>query len=188
MNRTEILEEAVHRCYKEMYAKAQPPIDWDDILARAAKGEEDKNFPFYRQHYLSQEEYTDIIEDYIYAYHIRSRTKDHMDLVKDYFVNGGTKDKYIEAYDDEYGHHPGYRSYEKTPKLEDVIGKEATEKVLELLEACTTFYGSEREEARFRFTVMDYSPTSNKQDVIDYWKSKGVDIKIKEYNPYEDEE
>ncbi len=185
MNRIKVLERAVHECYKEMYAKAQPPADWDEILTKAERGEEDKNFPFYRQHYLSQEEYTDIIESYIYAYHIRRNTKAHMDLVKDYFVNGGTKDKYIEAHEDEY--HPGYRGYEKTPKLKDVIGKEATDKVLELLENCTNFYGNEHEECGFRFTVMDCSPTSNKQDVIDYWKSKGVDIEIKEYNPYEDE-
>lgn len=32
-----------------------------------------------------------------------------------------------------------------------------------------------------------YNPTNNKQDVIDYWKSKDVDMEIKEYNPYEDE-
>lgn len=203
MNRTEILEEAVHRCYKEMYAKAQPPADWDEILEKARRGEEDKNFPFYRQHYLSQEQYTDIINNYIYSYHISRNTKDHMDLVKDYFVNGGTKDKYIEEHDDEYGHHPGYRGYEKVAPLKQQMEELISDKydlscyedlaedllnvILETLENCTNFYGSEHEECSFRFTVMNYSPTSNKQDVIDYWQSKGVDIGIKEYNPYEDE-
>lgn len=188
MNRSDVLEQAVHACYKEMYAKAQPPIDWDEILRLAKEGKEDKNFPFYRQHYLNHEEYTDIVENYIYSYHIRRNTKDHIELVKDYFINGGTKDKYIESTVDEDGFkHSGYRSYEKTPKLEDVIGKEATDKVLELLNDCMNFYGNEYEECRFRFAVMDYSPTSNKQEVIDYWKSKGIDLDIKEYNPYEDE-
>ena len=184
MNRTKILEEAVHRCYKEMYAKAQPPADWDEILEKAKRGEEDKNFPFYRQHYLSQEEYVDIVENYIYAYHIRRNTKDHMDLVKDYFVNGGTKDKYVEEHDDEYGHHPGYRGYEKVAPLKQQMEELISDKydlscyedlaedllnvILETLENCTNFYGSEHEECSFRFTVMNYSPTSNKQDVIDY--------------------
>lgn len=187
MNRIDVLEQAVYECYKEMYRKAQPSIDFDEILQAAKEGKEDKKFPFYRQHYLSSEEYTDIVESYIYAYHIRRNTKDHMELVRDYFVNGGTKDKYIDAHTDEYGYHPGYRGYEKTPKLIDLIGEEATNKVLELLDDCINFYGTEHEECRFRFSVMDCSPTSNKQEVIDYWKSKGVDLEIKEYNSYEDE-
>ena len=51
----EIQKEAVYRCYKEMYANAQPPVDYDELLKLAKKGKEDEHHTFYSQHYMSQE-------------------------------------------------------------------------------------------------------------------------------------
>ena len=51
----EIQKEAVYRCYKEMYANAQPPVDYDELLKLAKKVKEDEHHTFYSQHYMSQE-------------------------------------------------------------------------------------------------------------------------------------
>ena len=68
VSRKEILEQAVHDCYKEMYAKAQPSIDWDQIVQEFKEGKRDKDERVYEQHYLSQDEY-------IYARYMEVREK-----------------------------------------------------------------------------------------------------------------
>jgi hypothetical protein len=49
---------------------------------------------------------------------------------------------------------------------------------------CKEFYRFDREEADFSCSVaLGASPTSNKETVIEYWKSQGKDIEIIEPNP-----
>ena len=49
---------------------------------------------------------------------------------------------------------------------------------------CKEFYHFDREETDFNYSVaLGASPTSNKETVIEYWKSQGKDIEIIERNP-----
>ena len=38
MNRQTILDQAIHDCFKEMYVKAQPSADWDQIIQEFKDG------------------------------------------------------------------------------------------------------------------------------------------------------
>lgn len=173
--RSEIIEKAINDCLNEMYQRSQPSTTWDEIIQKYESGEYDKNTKVYEMHYLPEEEYKDIEEKYIRAYRIHNEWKDDADLMIDYLQNGGTKDKWIPEQVDEDGFkHPGYRGYEKTPKLKDAlkeiinnpeIEKQVLDKVFELMNNCKDFYCPNREENNFRFSVMNYSPCSNKEFV-----------------------
>ena len=150
IRRREILDKAVHDCYKEMYAKAQPSADWDQIIKEYEEGEREKDERVYEQHYLSQEEYSYIVDKYVDAYGIRARWEEYVGVVEDYLNKGGTKDKYIEDKYDENGEliESGYRGYEKVApvkeQIRDILYKyidtdghadEATDKVVEAINA-----------------------------------------------------
>ena len=160
MNRRQVIDQVIKECINEMYTRAQPSITYDELV-KLYKEQPDKQW--YEYFYLSHEEYKDIQEDYIAAYRIRNEFHDDVKLVKDYLEKGGTKDKYIYPKDGS----PGYRSYEKTPKLKDVIGEEHTKIVLDLIEECNNFYNPTTEESNFIFNVSNYAPCSNISTVRD---------------------
>lgn len=180
MTRKCILERAVEECLDEMYRKSQPSITWEEVLKGHKEGKYNENNTVIDQHYLSQDEYTDIKERYMHMYNIHNDWKDDADLMIDYLEKGGTKDKYIPAITDETGYHPGHRGYEKTPKLIDALkeflseedAQKATDKVLELMNECKNFYRGDREESDFTFSVLNYSPTCNKEAVQEFWGDK----------------
>ena len=207
LDRNEILEKAYTECMAEMYAKAQPPADYYQLLEDAKNGKIGKDECIYERHYLSQKEFNHIRQKYIDAYNMREKWHSNVETVEQYLSEGGSKDKYIESHTDENGHyHPGYRSYEKVApiknQIEQVIknsefytGSEMDEAVEELVKGitatvmstihdCKEFYRFDREENQFSASVaLGPSPTSCADTVIEYWKSQGVDIEIKERNP-----
>ena len=60
INRSFILEQAVLECLTEMYAKAQPSADFNELM-KLYKG---TNKPFYQWYYLSEEEFKYILNKY----------------------------------------------------------------------------------------------------------------------------
>ena len=202
LDRKEILSKAVHDCFKEMYAKAQPSGDWDQIIKEYETGVRGKDERVYEQHYLSQEEYIYILEKYLDAYNIRTQWKEDVGIVEEYLNDGGLKDKYIKDYTDKNGDfHPGYRSTEKVPPIKTQILKYLDKRnksseneeiamalhkiVMKTISECKNFYQFDREESSFRMTVaLGASPCSNVETVKQYWKEKtGEDIVIEERNP-----
>jgi len=205
LDREQVLCKAYEDCIREMFAKAQPAADWDNIIAevKAGKIDEKKDGPIYDRHYLSYEEFLYIMDKYMKAYRIESEWKDNIEVLEDYFNNGGSKDKYIKAYDDEHGHHSGYRSYEKVPPLKEhilniiedeydgngeiaeAVAQKVTDKVMELVSTCKNFYCFNSDEQKFRNTVcMRCSPSGSIETVKKWWKDHyDVDIEIEERNP-----
>ena len=205
LTREDVLVKAVKDCYREMFAKAQPMADWDCLIAeyKAGKIDENTDGPVYDRHYLSYEEYKYIIDKYIEAYRIAPEFKEDIDILKEYLLKGGSKDKYIEAYDDEYGHHPGTRGYEKVypmkkyindiiydeydgnGEIADAVTEKVINKVIELIETCQNFYSFNVDEQKFRNTLaMGATPSSNAETVKKWWKDHyNVDIEIEERNP-----
>lgn len=174
----DILQEAIERCLDEMYRYSQPSITLKELeeLSKKEMEEKGKPQPVHERFYLSQKEYETIIDKYLDAYNLRDPFKYHCDLIISDMENGCSKDKYIEG---ENGF-PGYRGYEKVPSLDNEIGKENLDKVVDFIKMRRDFYRTNRNADKFRFTVMNYSPYSNKQKVIDYWKSQGKDIEIED--------
>lgn len=204
MTRDDIFNEAVRNCFRELYKKAQPSADYDEIVEKVKKGEiEDTDVnPVYNRYYMSMEEFTYIRDKYLDAYKMRNTWNPNIDLLTSYFVEGGTKDKYIPEHTDEEGFtHPGYRGYEKvSPFKQQVLNylkecgvheemaKKLSEGINEIamnnIEDCKEFYRFDREESNFSWAVtLGASPTCNKEKVIEYWKTKGVEVKIEDRNP-----
>ena len=207
LDREEILAKAYNDCIREMFAKAQPTADWDNIIEeyKAGKIDEKKDGPIYDRHYLSHAEFMYILDKYMKAYRIKSEWKDDVEVVEEYLNKGGNKDKYIKDWDDEHGHHPGYRSYEEVPPLKDHIRQiidnylenkelnqtrqdltdDITNKVMELISTCKNYYSFNVDEQKFRNTVcMRCSPTGSIETVKKWWKDHyDIDIEIEERNP-----
>lgn len=202
LDRSQVIKKAYTECMAEMYAKSQPPADYYQLLEDAKNGKIGKDEKVYEQHYLSYEEFMHIRDKYIKAYGLQATWKPNIEVLEDYLINGGTKDKYIESRTDENGHyHPGYRDYEKVEPIStqikeilkseigegdvtDKICNEITKTVLNTIITCKEFYHFDREETDFNYSVaLGASPTSNKETVIEYWKSQGKDIEIIEPNP-----
>lgn len=198
LNREKIIDQAFHDCVKEMYARSQPPADYDQLLEDFKNGKIGKDERVYERHYLSSEEFKYILDKYKRAYNIKEQWTDNIELLEQYLTEGGTKDKYIEAHTDEYGYHPGYRGYEKVEPIKkqlDVILNEYNlydenmlnklyDAVINTIKACKNFYKFDREESSFSCSVaLGASPTSNPDTVKEYWKSQGVDVDIEIRNP-----
>ena len=205
LDREEVLCKAYEDCIREMFAKAQPSADWDNIMEeyKAGKIDEKKDGPIYDRHYLSAAEFDYILEKYMTAYRINSEWKDDVEVVEEYLNKGGHKDKYIPDWEDEHGHHPGYRSYEDVPPLKKHIEKiiydeydgngeiakrvaqDVTNKVMELISTCKNYYSFNVDEQKFRNSVfLRCSPTGSIETVKKWWKDHyDVDIEIEERNP-----
>jgi hypothetical protein len=175
MNRKDVIERAIEECITELYLRAQPSISLDE-LKKLYKKEPDKHW--YDYFYLNQKEAEEIIEDYIIAYRIRNEFHDDMDTVRRYLRDGGTKDKYIKPKDGS----PGYRGYENTPKLSDLIGEEAAQQALNLIDECDNFYQPNKEESGFKFNVLNLSPCCNIETV----RKNRPDIAIYERKYYDE--
>lgn len=203
LDREEVLSRAYNDCVREMFAKAQPAADLDNIIEeiKAGKIDEKKDGPVYDRHYLSHEEFKYIMDKYMKAYRIESEFKEDVSVVEEYLTNGGVKDKYVEPHEDEHGYHPGYRSYEDVPPLKKQIlaimkdfdcsevaanvGEQIYDKVMETISLCKNYYSFNMDELKFRNTVcMNSSPSGNIETVKKWWKDHyDVDIEIEERNP-----
>lgn len=161
-------EERIIRCLDEMYQASQPPITWEEVK---------NNENGINEHYLSQEEYKYILEKYNDLYRLEDNFIRDCDILIRDAEEGYSVDKYIKEEDG-----PGYRGYEKMSSLKEQVGEEMANKFIEFIKSRRNFYRFNRVWEQFNFTVMNYSPCSNKETVIDTWKEKGEDITIIDRN------
>ena len=204
--REDIMKEAIHECFKEMYAKSQPSVDYDELLEKFRNGkitEGKGETPIHNRYYLSMDEFVYIRDKYLKMYRMNNLWKSNVDFLRENLTDGSYKDVYIPDRTDENGNwHPGYRSSENVPNLKEqflyvldkklklgdvmreTIAEELYNIVLETIDNCKDFYRFDREEEQFGYaTALGASPCSNKQTVIDYWKTQGIDLKIEDRNP-----
>lgn len=204
--REDIIKEAIHECFKEMYAKSQPSVNYDELLEKFRNGEitEGKGeTPIHDRYYLSMDEFVYIRDKYLNMYRMNNLWKSNVNFLRDNLTDGSHKDVYIPERTDENGDwHPGYRSSEEVPNLKDQfrnilndkfklgdvlrepIAEELYNAVIETINNCRDFYRFDREEEQFGYAVaLGASPCSNKNTVIEYWKSQGVDLVIDDRNP-----
>lgn len=158
-------EERITRCLDEMYQASQPPITWEE----ATKCKNAIN-----EHYLSREEYEYILKKYDDLYRLEDNFIRDCDILIRDAEEGYSIEKWIQKTENE----PGYRGYEKLPPLREQVGEEMANKFIEFIKSRRNFYRFNRVWEQFHFTVMNYSPNTNKETVIKTWKEKGEDITI----------
>ena len=203
VNRKEIIKKAIHDCYAELYAKAQPLADYDNLVAERKAGKiNEEDGPVYDRHYISKDELEYIVNKYIEAYGMTEHWKSDVETIEDYLINGGSKNAYVDSSTDDNGnYHPGYRSYEDVAPLKNQIHnilsntlsginlesstKEVTSIVMETIKNCKDFYRFDREADEFKTAIyLGAAPTSNPDIVRKWWKDNyNVDIEIEERNP-----
>lgn len=202
LDRNTVIKKALHDCLCEMYAKAQPEADWDNILEEYRTGKLTKDDRVYERHYLSMDEFLYIRDKYKEAYNIKKTWVPNLEFLEELLTEGGLKDKYNPDWTDKYGiHHPGYRSAEDVKPIKDQIfsslkeyltegvAKDATNEIVDIvmntIKNYKDFYKFDREEDQFDIsTSLGGSPIGNKETVQKWWKENyNQDIEIEERNP-----
>lgn len=168
LDRKSIILKAYKDCLEECFIRAQPSVHFDDVC-----NEEN----FFEHYYLSKEEFKYVVDKYIKAYHIDSDWNFYSDTIIQYLKTGGYKPG--KGYDK----HPAFIEYCKEFLSEDQLTK-VSNILFTMLEDCQQTHKFDSEEKQFTFsTYLGPSPNSNKEAVIEYWKSKGVDLVIEDRNP-----
>lgn len=197
-----VMERAIHDCMKEMYEKAQPAADWDNIVEEYRQGKIGKDERVYERHYLSYEEFKYILDKYQRAYRFKDKWYDYVDIVRKYLTDGGLKDSYVKEITNPDGSvQPGYRAAEHVPPIKnriaqllqnkfhlddaDNLSEEITNLILDSVDNCRNFFRLEHDESSFSVSVaLGASPTSNSNTVKEWWKENyDQDIEIEERNP-----
>lgn len=197
------LWKGVEECLDKMYRASQPSITWNELCEKAKQDKEKGEEHFYwEEHYLSQEEYDEIYNEYAEAYRAVNEWKDNCDTVIKYLTDGGIKDKWIER----EGDSPGYRGYENVAPIKeqiqnivnDNIGEgqvsndiveKITNVVMNTITTCKDFYRFDRDGEIFSFNVGMYAPNTNIKSVRKYHEKNNTGIVIRErkYNEETDE-
>lgn len=185
--RQDILAEAITECLKECYRWSQPSanVDLKSIKNGKQYHPEPEGDPLCDRHYLSEENMRYIVNHYIDIYHIGSDWLEDIDLLLHYIQDP----KSVKL------------SKESTKKFEPIktIQKltKSYPKIIELIEACRDFYRVDVEKNTFNMnTYLGPSPNSKKEDVEEYWRSRGwADFKIYDfyiedilYPPFDEDE
>lgn len=202
-HRDDLFEKAYHDCMHELYAKAQPEADYDNLIEEYKSGKISKDERIYDRHYISFDEYNYIVNKYIDIYGFKKKWNEYVEVVEEYLDKGGIKDKYIPDQYNENGEliNTGHRSYEDVPPIKDQIlqylskhtesvikeglAEDITNIVMNDIKTCKDFYHFDREEEKFRMNIaLGASPTSSKETVINWWKENyNVDVKIEDRIP-----
>jgi hypothetical protein len=86
--REDILEQACIECLTEMYAKAQPPLDFKQYYEDVKSGKIVKENRIYEHHYLSSAEINYIVNKYVELYAIDTQWIEHSNLIFNYLKEG----------------------------------------------------------------------------------------------------
>ena len=100
LDRNDILSKAYMECMTEMYAKAQPSVDFIKLNEDLKNGiiTESNADPIHDRYYLSQEEFHYILNKYCNAYGMTESWKNNMETVTRYFSGEGYKDATYHEY------------------------------------------------------------------------------------------
>lgn len=186
--REDILEQACIECLTEMYAKAQPPLDFKQYYEDVKSGNISKEDKVYEHHYLSSAEINYIVNKYVELYAIDTQWIEHSDLIFHYLKEGGVRVAYKDNKKEYVNQDPLQDVVKQILINHDVLDTELLDdlinSVFNIITNCKSFYKLDKEIQTFKNTIyLGASPCSNKESVIQYWLNKGVNITIEDSNP-----
>ena len=176
ITRDDVLTEAITKCLKELYSKAQPKVSWEDFIKENKEHEEGTPRP-YEFYYIPQKLMDEIVSEYIYAYDLKPKLKETINVLIGYL-----KEPLNIAYED------NSRKYVKGESIVKSIGEEAFNKVVQYLTDAGDFYKWDSDLQRFKFNIyLGASPNTSKEQVIENWKkyrNKDITIDDSKYLEY----
>ena len=164
----EIMWQAVEDTLEEMYQYSFPQVSWKQRMQDVKDGK-DVDKDLINHHYLPQQLYKDILEMAKSNYSYEPFFQDYTEHFADFLLKGG------HGKDLEKGGKDDYKDYKS---IKEEIGEEAFAVLEKRIEAYKRTYRFDHRRWSFDFSVMNYSPNCNRQAVIDYWKSQGVELEI----------
>ena len=168
LNKNDFLEKLIDECLDDLYRASFPSITLEELKNSVT----DKNERMYEHHYLPKERQDEIVQYYINEF-LPNHFVDNAEFVKDSLINGF----YERTYDKDG------RKYVHTQKLRNLLNDENDAGIVEkLLDKIISEHNRNHDAEAFQFTVFNYAPTINKNTVIEYWKSKGVDYKEEDFD------
>ena len=164
----EVMWQAIEDTLEEMYQNAYPPVSWKQRMQDAKEGK-DVDKDLISHHYLPQSLYEEILQMAEHNYSYEKFFDDYTEHFSDFLLKGG------HAHDIDKGGRDDYKDYSS---LKEDIGEEAFAILEKRIKEYKRTFKFDWQRWKFNFTVMNYSPNSNRQAVVDYWKSQGVDLHI----------
>ena len=164
----EVMRQAIEDTLEEMYQYSYPKVSWKQ-RSQELKDGKDVDKDLIHHHYIPQRLYEEILEMAKSNYSYEPFFQDYTEHFADFVLKGG------HAKDIDKGGKDDYKDYQS---IKEEIGEEAFAILEKRIEAYKRTYRFDRKRWSFAFTVMNYSPCTNKQVVLDYWKSQGVDLQI----------
>lgn len=167
-DRDEVLRDDILEVLEEMYTNSYPSISIKQVLQDAKEGKEiDKNL--FEHYYLPRDLFESILEQAEYVFGYESYFKNYTKHFADHILNGGHM-RDIDNW--------GKDNYKDYKSIEEEIGKEAYEVLKNRIDAYLDTFRFDWCRNRFSFNISDHAPTCNREAVINYWKSQGVDLYI----------
>ena len=163
-----VMWSAVEDTLEEMYQYSFPKVSWKQRMQDARDGK-DVDKDLISHHYLPQQLYKDILEMAKHNYSYEPFFQDYTEHLADFLLKGG------HGKDLEKGGKDDYKDYKS---IKEEIGEEAFVILEKRIEAYKRTYRFDHKRWSFDYAVMNYSPNCNRQAVIDYWKSQGVELNI----------
>lgn len=175
--RNAVLKGIVSETLRRMYAEAEPPVDYDELIELKKCGyvTDSQNDKVFNRHYLEKGRQRDIFDEVCYEYGMDERVKNTLGMLVDGFKEGlylkmtteETKELEVPSEVLELTH-----GYGRLRPLKDMIGDENAEKVISLVERFKSSHGTDRDKDSVMSAVfLGPSPSSNKETVEEYYKS-----------------
>lgn len=164
----DVMWDAVMDTLEEMYQNSYPAISWKQMYQDSKEGK-DVDKDLISHHYIPQELYEDIRSMAESSYGYEKLFNEYTSHFIEFLTDGG------------YGWDTESHSLKEScqyPPIKEAIGEEAWAILEKRLQAYKHFYRFDHKKWAFNFTIMNYAPCTNRQTVIDYWKSQGIELEI----------
>ena len=183
------IQKLVNKLYSYSYPKANKPFE---KLAKHAEKYSQGRYHYPCDFaYLPNEVYKTIVDDFAEAHGYSQEWKDNIDyLLNILFVDGGIKEVYEPG---EFDDKP-YRHCIDVPTLDNIIGKENSKKVKDVITGYkNTYKFGERDYNSINFYAFSWGPCTNRNLVKEAWKTvfeKDIEIPADDtwVDEYQDED
>ncbi len=174
-----LIDELLNKLYNVAYPKAETDFKSMAKLSQFINKDENCRYKFPIDfYYIPQNVYETIVKDFMECHNIKLNWGENMKfLLKILFEDGGLNEVFTPT---EYSNGENVRHCENVPTLDKMIPQEYSDKVKEIIENyLRTYKFDSRDYNSFYFSVMNYAPSTNREQVAQAWKEVlGKNIEI----------